>query len=123
MRCLPNAQRQILGLACLHQILGLDIAFPMLAIGTGKCTARIGVRAKAIALLMGRLRVGSLLSMLVTGGFLFAYCARHLYGGSMVLSDGSEKLVQGINLGLFAFGMVFVLLAVVFIRAKTAANH
>lgn len=70
-----------------------------------------------------QIRLASLLSMLVTGGFLFAYFARHFYGGSMVLSDGSEKLVLGINLGLFAFGIVFVLLGLVFLRTKPAADH
>lgn len=70
-----------------------------------------------------QIRLASLLSMLVTGGFLFAYFARHFYGGSMVLSDGSEKLVLGINLGLFAFGIVFVLLGLVFLRTKPAARH
>jgi hypothetical protein len=67
--------------------------------------------------------LASLLSMLVTSGFLFAYFARHFYGGSMVLSDGSEKLVLGINLGLFALGIVFVLLGLVFLRTKPAADH
>lgn len=70
-----------------------------------------------------QIRLASALGMLVTGGFLFAYFTRNLYGGSMVLSDGSEKLVLGINLGLFAFGMVFVLSALVFLRAKPAADH
>lgn len=70
-----------------------------------------------------QIRLASLLSMLVTGGFLFAFFARHFYGGSMVLSDGSEKLVLGINLGLFAFGIVLVLLGLVFLRAKPAADH
>ncbi|HZX50900.1 hypothetical protein [Pseudomonas sp. XK-1] len=70
-----------------------------------------------------QIRLASLLSMLVTGGFLFAYFARHFYSGSMVLSDGSEKLVLGINLGLFAFGIVFVLLGLVFLRTKPAADH
>jgi len=70
-----------------------------------------------------QIRLASLLSILVTGGFLFAYFARHFYGGSMVLSDGSEKLVLGINLGLFAFGIVFVLLGLVFLRTKSAADH
>ena len=70
-----------------------------------------------------QIRLASLLSMLVTGGFLFSYFARHLYGGSMLLSDGSEKLVLGINLGLFAFGIVFVLLGLVFLQTKPAADH
>ncbi|MDM8349505.1 hypothetical protein P8H27_11425 [Pseudomonas sp. sp1636] len=46
--------------------------------------------------------------MLVTGGFLFAYLVREGYGGSMVLSDGSEKMLFGLNLGAFAFSLVFL---------------
>lgn len=61
-----------------------------------------------------QIRLASLLSMLVTGGFLFAYFVRPLYDGSMVLSDGTEKLVLGINLGLLAFGIVFALSGVIF---------
>jgi len=55
------------------------------------------------------IRLPSILAMLVTGGFLFAYRVREGYGGSMVLSDGSEKLLFGLNLGAFAFGLVFLL--------------
>jgi hypothetical protein len=55
------------------------------------------------------IRLPSILAMLVTGGFLFAYLVRDGYGGSMVLSDGSEKLLFGLNLGAFAFGAVFLL--------------
>jgi hypothetical protein len=57
------------------------------------------------------IRLPSILAMLVTGGFLFAYLVREGYGGSMVLSDGSEKLLFGLNLGAFAFGIVFLLSA------------
>jgi hypothetical protein len=57
------------------------------------------------------IRLPSILAMLVTGGFLFAYLVREGYGGSMVLSDGSEKLLFGLNLGAFAFGSVFLLSA------------
>ncbi|MGA4632956.1 hypothetical protein ACPA5B_03670 [Pseudomonas solani] len=49
------------------------------------------------------LRLSSLLTLFVTGGFLLSYWLRHTYGGSMVLSDGSEKMILGINLGLFAY--------------------
>lgn len=54
------------------------------------------------------IRLPSILAMLVTGGFLFAYLIRDGYGGSMVLSDGSEKMLLGLNLGAFAFGIVFL---------------
>jgi len=55
------------------------------------------------------IRLPSILAMLVTGGFLFAYLVRDGYGGSMVLSDGSEKMLFGLNLGAFAFSLVFLL--------------
>lgn len=55
------------------------------------------------------LRLSSLLTFFVTGGFLLAYALRDSYGGSMVLSDGSEKLILGINLGLFAYTLAIIL--------------
>lgn len=70
-----------------------------------------------------QLRLASTLAMLVTGGFLFSYFTRNLYGGSMVLSDGSEKLVFGLNLGLFAFGIVFLLSALVFLLNRPTLAH
>ena len=58
----------------------------------------------------------------MTGGFLFAYLVRDGYGGSMVLSDGSEKMLLGFNLGAFAFGLVFVLsLLTLFVGRQAAA--
>lgn len=56
----------------------------------------------------GAVRLASVLAMLVTGGFLLAYAGRAVYGGSMVLSDGTEKMVFGLNLG--AVGFVAVIL-------------
>lgn len=55
------------------------------------------------------LRLSSLMTFFVTGGFLLAYALRGSYGGSMVLSDGSEKLILGINLGLFAYSLAIIL--------------
>ena len=51
-----------------------------------------------------------LLSMLVTGGFLMAYCIQNLYGGSMKYLDGSEKTLLGVNIGVLGFGLAFILL-------------
>ncbi len=45
-------------------------------------------------------------TLIVTGGFFAAYFFRDTYGGSMVLSDGSEKMLLGINLGVLGFGLV-----------------
>lgn len=55
------------------------------------------------------LRLSSLMTVFVTGGFLLAYVLRGAYGGSMQLSDGSEKMVLGINLGLFAYSLAIIL--------------
>jgi hypothetical protein len=62
-----------------------------------------------------------ILGLLVTGGFLLAYVIRSGYGGSMVLSDGSEKTVFGANLGLVGFGVVVILtiIAMVIDNRKT----
>jgi hypothetical protein len=66
------------------------------------------------------IRLSALLTLFVTGGFLLAYGLRHTYGGSMVLSDGSEKMILGINLGLFAYGLAIFLagIAVALQRAQ-----
>ncbi|MEO4048963.1 hypothetical protein AAFN46_17965 [Pseudomonas sp. CAU 1711] len=58
------------------------------------------------------IRLSSLLTLFVTGGFLFAYALRGQYDGSMVLSDGSEKMIFGINLGLFAYSLAIALAAI-----------
>ncbi|MDH4612307.1 hypothetical protein E8F12_27610 [Pseudomonas sp. BN102] len=57
----------------------------------------------------GDLRLASLLTVFVTGGFLMSYWLRTTYGGSMVLTDGSEKMIFGINLGLFAYTLAILL--------------
>ena len=66
------------------------------------------------------IRLSALLTLFVTGGFLLAYGLRHTYGGSMVLSDGSEKMILGINLGLFAYSLAILLagIAVALQRAQ-----
>ncbi|MDU9403907.1 hypothetical protein RTH46_15555 [Pseudomonas sp. zfem004] len=67
--------------------------------------------AFSVWLVWGRndLRLASLLTLFVTGGFLLAYWLRDGYGGSMVLSDGSEKMIMGVNLGLLAYTLAIVL--------------
>ena len=57
----------------------------------------------------------SILTMFITLGFMIAYFARDSYGGSMVLSDGTEKVVAGINIGVLGFGVaiIFVIIAVI----------
>ena len=72
----------------------------------------------------GNLRLSSLLTFFVTGGFLLAYALRGSYGGSMVLSDGSEKMILGLNLGLFAYSLAIILalLALYLEKNRTAAT-
>lgn len=67
--------------------------------------------AFSVWLVWGRndLRLASLLTLFVTGGFLLAYWLRDGYGGSMVLSDGSEKMIIGVNLGLVAYTLAILL--------------
>lgn len=66
-----------------------------------------------------------ILGLMVMGGFLVAYAIRNAYDGSMSLSDGSEKAILGINLGLAGFGLGSLLhvLAIVIGRfSKIAAR-
>ena len=56
--------------------------------------------------------ISVLLSMLVTGGFLLAFILKGTYGGSMKYLDGSEKTILGINIGVFGFGIAFILLTI-----------
>ncbi len=55
------------------------------------------------------LRLPSLLTLFVTGGFLLSYWLRDYYGGSMAHTDGSERMIFGINLGLFAYSLAIFL--------------
>ncbi|MFJ4375179.1 hypothetical protein ACIP1T_21555 [Pseudomonas japonica] len=67
--------------------------------------------AFSVWLVWGRddLALASLLTTFVTGGFLMAYWLRDGYGGSMILTDGSEKLIFGLNLGLVAYLLAIAL--------------
>jgi len=57
-------------------------------------------------------QISTILSLLITGGFLLAYILQDLYGGSMEYLDGSEKTVLGVNIGVLGFGIAFILLLV-----------
>lgn len=54
--------------------------------------------------------LGAIISLLVTGGFLFAYSIKDSYGGSMKYLDGSEKTIFDINIGVAGFGLAILLL-------------
>lgn len=71
-----------------------------------------------------QLKLASLLTTFVTGGFLLAYCLRDGYGGSMVLTDGSEKMILGLNLGLVAYALAIVLAGIaVSIDQRSQKSH
>lgn len=55
------------------------------------------------------IKLAGLLGLFVMGGFLFAYVVRESYDGSMLMSDGSEKTILGINLGVVSFGFASAL--------------
>ena len=54
--------------------------------------------------------VSSIISLLITGGFLIAFILKDLYGGSMKFEDGTEKTLFGINIGILGFGLAFLFL-------------
>jgi hypothetical protein len=69
------------------------------------------------------------LPIFVTGDFLLSYGLRASYGGSIVLSDSTEKMILGVNLGLFAYTLAILMAAVAVIMdsrsrpAGAAARH
>ena len=68
-------------------------------------------------------RLTALMTSLVTGGLLLAYLLRDYYGGSMVLLDGNEKTIFGLNLGMFAYSLAILLAAIAVViqyRLQTA---
>lgn len=70
------------------------------------------------------LKISLILSLLITGGFLLAFCLKEFYGGSMKYLDGTEKTLLGINIGVLGFGVAFVLLLLTLLieRIKPAHN-
>lgn len=83
----------------------------------------IGVLCLWLVWVKKELRVSTILSMLVTGGFLLAYLLQDLYGGSMKYLDGSEKTILGINIGVVGFGLSFILLVIVNLYNLNDANN
>lgn len=68
-------------------------------------------------------RLSTILSILITGGFLLAYLLQDLYDGSMKYLDGSEKMILGINIGVVGFGLSFILLVIVNLYDLNDANN
>lgn len=67
-------------------------------------------------------KISTILSVLITGGFLLAFILKELYGGSMKYLDGSEKTLLGINIGILGFGIAFVLLTTVLFSKTRRSN-
>lgn len=63
-------------------------------------------------------RLSTLLSLIVMGGFLLAFFLKDGYGGSMKYLDGSEKSVLGVNIGILGFGIAFLFLVLSQILTK-----
>ena len=61
--------------------------------------------------------LASLIALCVTAGFLFAYLIRDGYGGSMLGSDGAEKVVAGLNVSVLAAGVMGLISAVLLVIA------
>lgn len=70
-----------------------------------------------------RIKISTILSLLITGGFLLAFTLQDLYGGSMKYLDGSEKTIFGMNIGLLGFGLVFILLLFVLFKELTNSTN
>jgi len=60
----------------------------------------------------GKVLLSSIISLIITGGFLVAFSLQSIYGGSMKYLDGSEKTLLGINIGVVGFGLAVLLLGI-----------
>ncbi len=70
-----------------------------------------------------RTRLPALIAAVVTGGFLAAYALRGGYGGSMAASNGVERRLAGINLGVFGFVLVNALSFVALSARRARASE
>lgn len=82
----------------------------------------IGVFCLWLTWVKNEIRLSSLITFLITGGFLLAYVTRGIYGGSMVLTDGTEKILLGINLGVFGYSLAIILAIIAIVLNKRSAN-
>lgn len=60
--------------------------------------------------LQQRVRLASVIGLIVTGGFLAAYATRVAYGGSMLHTDGTELRALGANAAVLVMGAASALL-------------
>jgi len=56
--------------------------------------------------------VPGVLGLLYTGGFFVAASTRSLYGGAFTEPGGVETTLLGLDVGIFAFGGAFIVIAV-----------
>lgn len=78
----------------------------------------IGVLCLWLVWYKKEVRLSTLLSLIVMGGFLLAFFLKDGYGGSMKYLDGSEKTILGINMAVLGFGIAFLFLILSHILTK-----
>ena len=79
----------------------------LLSVGfTTTCLALWLLWARGDSLLPG------ILGLLYTGGFFVAALTRPLYGGAFTEPGGVETTLLGLDVGIFAFGGAFIVMAV-----------
>lgn len=78
----------------------------------------IGVLCLWLVWYKKEVQLSTILSLIVTGGFLLAFFLKDGYGGSMKYLDGSEKTVFGINIGIIGFGIAFLFLILSHVLTK-----
>lgn len=82
----------------------------------------IGFLCLWLSWVKGRTVLSSVLSLLITGGFLLAFTLQDYYGGSMKYLDGTEKTILDVNIGVVGFGLAFVLLLFAVYRESIKAD-
>lgn len=69
----------------------------------------LGVWCLYLAWCRNELRLPALIALFVTGGFFAAFLLGPSYGGSMLHTDGTERTLLGINVGVIGFGAVVIM--------------
>ena len=77
----------------------------------------LGAWCLNLAWARGDVRLPSLIALFVTGGFFAAYLLGPSYGGSMLHTDGTERTLLGINVGVIGFGAVMLMSLWTLLRA------
>ena len=83
----------------------------------------IGILCLWLVWIRQQLVLASLLSMIVTGGFMLAFIMKDLYGGSMKYLDGTENTLFDINIGVLGFGLALILLLAVLVSALAGSRQ